>query len=101
MRVADPRGLCHAERVPGRRSVDDRLLRAESRQLQTNIDTPELGHHRVDHARGPAARVVLADRRQIGRHVAVLHAPDPGTHRHPVGPKGSDVRGMITMVMGL
>lgn len=93
MRVADPRGVRHAERVLGRRSVHDRLLRAEPRQLQTSVDPPELGHHRVDHARGPAAGVVLTDRRQVGRHVAVLRAADPRAHRHPVGPKRSDVRG--------
>jgi len=93
MRVADPRGVRHAERVLGRRPVHDRLLRAEPRQLQTGVDPPELGHHRVDHARGPAAGVVLADRRQVGRHAAVLRAADPRAHRHAVGPKGSDVRG--------
>lgn len=80
MRVADQRGLRHVERVRGGRSVDDRLLCSEPRQLQTSVDTPQLGHHSADHARRPAARLVLADRHQAGRHFEVFDAPNTGAH---------------------
>lgn len=63
MRVADPRGVRDAERVRGRGSGDYRMLWPEPRQLPTGADPLELGHHRVDHARRPAARVVCAGRR--------------------------------------
>jgi len=96
MRVADPRGLRHPERVSGGGPGHDRLLLAESRQLPTGTHPPELGHHRVDHARRPAARVVLADHPEAGRHPAVLHAPDTRTHRHPNGPERPSFRGTLS-----
>lgn len=51
MRVVDSRGLYDLKRVCGRRPGHNRVLCPESRQLQTGVDSPELGHHSVDHAR--------------------------------------------------
>lgn len=95
MRRVDPRGLRDTERVRGRRSGDDGLLRPEPRQLPTDAHPPQLGHHCVDHARRPAARVVLADRPQDGRRSAVPDAPNTGAHRHVVGPQTSNGRGTV------
>lgn len=94
IRVADPRGLRHAQRVRGRGPGHDGLLSREPRQLSTGSDPRELGHHSADHARRPAARVVLADRVQVGQRFAVLHAPDPGARGHAIGSQRSDFRGM-------
>lgn len=95
MRVVDPGSLCHAQRVCGRRPGHHGMLRPEPRELQADAHPPQLGHHSADHARRPAARVVLADRPQAGRCTAVPHAPDTGTRGHPVGPEGSDFRGIL------
>jgi len=99
MRSADSRGLRDAKRVRGRGSRDDRLLRPEPRQLSTGAHPPQLGHHSVDHARRPTARVVLADRAQDGWRAAVPDAPDTGAHRHVAGSQRSDLRGIIQVSM--
>jgi len=94
MRSADSRGLRDAQRVPGRRSLDDGLLPPESRQLPTGAHPPQLGHQSVDHACRPTTRVVLTHRAEDGWRFAVPDAPDTGTHRHVVGSQGSDFRGI-------
>lgn len=96
MRSADSRGLRNAQRVRGRRSRDDGLLPSESRQLPTGAHPSQLGHHSVDHARRPTARVVLTHCVEDGRRLEVPDASDTGAHRHVVGSQRSDFRGSIT-----
>lgn len=74
MRVADPRGLRDPERVRGRRPGHDRMLCSEPRELQTGVNPSELGHHSVDHARRPTARVVFSHRSKVRRCFAIPYA---------------------------
>lgn len=101
MRSADPRGLRNVKRVPRRGSRDDGLLCPEPRQLSADTHPPQLGHHSVDHARRPTARVVLADRTEDRWRFAVPDAPDTGAHRHVTRSQRSGLRGIVQVSIGI